>query len=124
MVSIILNQPDSLDPSIYPGQREGGRLTRFDEARLPVGAPDATAMAGQTIVEHERRSPAIRIAATPPRKTTHVTHADAPPQPGISPLSIGTMPRAEDDEATRAGSYEFHDRPGSGRHTADRLEHF
>jgi hypothetical protein len=30
------------------------------------------------------------------------------------------MPRAEDDAATRAHSPEFHDRPGSGKNTADR----
>jgi hypothetical protein len=34
------------------------------------------------------------------------------------------MPRAEDDVATLAGSPDFHDRPGSGRYTADRLRYF
>jgi len=34
------------------------------------------------------------------------------------------MPRAEDDAATRAGSPEFHDRPGSGKLTADRHQYF
>jgi hypothetical protein len=29
---------------------------------------------------------------------------------GISPLNPSSMPRAEDDEATHAGSPEFHDR--------------
>ena len=48
----------------------------------------------------------------------------APVLPGINAQTPGTMPRAEDDEATRASSPEFHDRPGSGRHTADRLKYF
>jgi hypothetical protein len=34
------------------------------------------------------------------------------------------MPRAEDDDDTRAHSPEFHDRPGSGKHTADKLKYF
>jgi len=34
------------------------------------------------------------------------------------------MPRAEDDEATRAHSPDFNDRPGSGKYTADRLNVF
>jgi hypothetical protein len=34
------------------------------------------------------------------------------------------MPRAEDDEATRAHSPEFHDRPGSGKYTADKQRYF
>ena len=48
----------------------------------------------------------------------------SPVLPGINAQTPGTMPRAEDDEATRANSPEFHDRPGSGRHTADRLKYF
>ena len=59
-----------------------------------------------------------------PHRDTHVTRENAPVLPGISPLAPGTMPRAEDDEATRANSPDFHDRPGSGRHTADRLKCF
>ena len=62
--------------------------------------------------------------AAPPRGDTHVTHADAPVGPGINAQTPGSMPRAEDDEATRAHSPEFHDRPGSGKHTADRQLHF
>jgi hypothetical protein len=31
---------------------------------------------------------------------------------------------AEDDEATRAHSPDFNDRPGSGKHTTDRLNVF
>ena len=48
----------------------------------------------------------------------------SPVLPGINAQTPETMPRAEDDEATRANSPEFHDRPGSGRHTADRLKYF
>ena len=58
------------------------------------------------------------------RKHRYVTHEGAPVLPGISPRSPGRMPRAEDDEATRAHSPDFNDRPGSGKHTADRLNVF
>ncbi len=127
MASTILTPPQSLASSMYPCQREAGTRARFDTARLPVGASEATTVARQAVLERERDGgglPAATVASTPPRKATHVTHEDAPVLPGISPLTIGTMPRSEDDEATRAASYEFHDRPGSGRYTADRLEHF
>ena len=60
----------------------------------------------------------------PPRRDTHVTHADAPVRPGINAQTPNSMPRAEDDDTTRAHSPEFHDRPGSGKHTADRQSHF
>jgi hypothetical protein len=64
-------------------------------------------------------------AARPgPRVDTHVRLEDAPVRPGISPTSPGSMPRAEDDVDTWAHSPEFHDRPGSGKHTADRLKFF
>ena len=57
-------------------------------------------------------------------KDTHVTHTASPVLPGINAQTPATMPRAEDDEATRAASPEFHDRPGSGKNTADRLKYF
>ena len=57
-------------------------------------------------------------------KVTHLRHDDAPVRPGINAQTPSSMPRAEDDEATRAHSPEFNDRPGSGKHTADRLTHF
>ena len=66
----------------------------------------------------------MATADTVLRKDTHVTHTASPVLPGISPQTPGTMPRAEDDEATRAHSPEFHDRPGSGKNTADRLKYF
>jgi hypothetical protein len=66
----------------------------------------------------------IATLDTDPHDDTHVTHDDAPVLPGINAQTPGTMPRAEDDEATRAGSPDFHDRPGSGRYTADRLRYF
>lgn len=62
--------------------------------------------------------------STTPRKDTHVTKNDSPVSPGIDAQVPGSMPRAEDDVATRARSPEFHDRPGSGRHTADRHDVF
>ncbi len=54
-----------------------------------------------------------------PRKDTHVTKQDSPEGPGITSQNPDSMPRADDDKATRARSREFHDHPGSGRHTAD-----
>ena len=58
------------------------------------------------------------------RKDTHVAKEDSPERPGINAQTPDSMPRAEDDEATRANSPEFHDRPGSGRHTADKDKYF
>ena len=62
--------------------------------------------------------------ATPARKDPHATSADCPVRPGINAQTPASMPRAEDDEVTRAHSPEFHDRPGSGKHTADRQRVF
>ena len=73
--------------------------------------------------------------ATPYRRTLQVVHADtttrrdthvrdAPVGPGINAQTPDSMPRAEDDVATRAHSPEFHDRPGSGKLTADRQRVF
>jgi hypothetical protein len=58
------------------------------------------------------------------RKDTHVSHDDAPVLPGTNAQTPSSMPLADDDEATRAHSPEFHDRPGSCKHTADRLRYF
>ena len=55
---------------------------------------------------------------------THVTAANAPTRPGIDAQTPTSMPRAEDDDDTRAHSPEFHDRPGSGKHTADKHTFF
>lgn len=59
-----------------------------------------------------------------PRADTHVRPENAQVRPGISPRTPSTMPRAENDADTWAQSPEFHDRPGSGKHTADRLKFF
>jgi hypothetical protein len=59
---------------------------------------------------------------TAPRRDTHLTNA--PVRPGIDAQTPSSMPRAEDDEDTRANSPEFHDRPGSGKDTAHRLTFF
>jgi hypothetical protein len=72
---------------------------------------------------HRRRATIVE-SDTALSKDRHVTHADAPVLPGINAQTPDTMPRAEDDEATRAHSPEFNDRPGSGKHTADRLKVF
>jgi hypothetical protein len=61
---------------------------------------------------------------TTTRKDTHVTKEGSPVRPGINPQTPESMPRAEDDESTRAHSPEFHDRPGSGKHTADRHRYY
>ena len=66
----------------------------------------------------------MATAVTVLRTDTHLTHTASPVLPGINALTPGTMPRAEDDEATRAHSPEFHDRPGSGKNTADRHKYF
>lgn len=63
-------------------------------------------------------------AVTPPRRDTHLTHAQSPLRPGIATDTPSSMPRAEDDVATRARSPEFHDRPGSGKHVEDRMTYF
>lgn len=66
-----------------------------------------------------------RIRSDAPfRQDTHVTLEDAPVRPGINAQTPNSMPRAEDDEESRARSVEFHDRPGSGRYTADRWFYF
>lgn len=60
-------------------------------------------------------------SSTPiPRPDTHVTKEGSPEGPGVNAQTPSSMPRAEDDEVTRANSPEFHDRPGSGKRTADR----
>lgn len=59
-----------------------------------------------------------------PERDTHLTNAQSPVGPGVGSQSPETMPRAEDDAGTRAGSPEFHDRPGSGKHTADRMIYY
>jgi hypothetical protein len=58
------------------------------------------------------------------RKDTHVTKEESPVKPGIDAQNPSSMPRAEDDEFTRAHSPEFHDRPGSGKNIADKERFF
>ena len=60
----------------------------------------------------------------PLRKDTHITSEQAELRIGIDAQMPNSMPRAEDDAATRARSGEFHDRPGSGRDTANRSFYF
>jgi hypothetical protein len=60
----------------------------------------------------------------PTRKDAHVTNEGSPVRPGIDAQIPDSMPRAEDDAVTRANSPEFHDRPGSGKRTADRHQVF
>ena len=58
------------------------------------------------------------------RRDTHITPAQSPQGVGIDAQVPDSMPRAEDDVATRANSPEFHDRPGSGRNTDTRQFYF
>jgi chaperonin GroEL len=105
---------------LAPADDRGGH---FDDARVRSEWGGGAGRHGW----HGRRRDVLTMAAAdtlPTRKDTHVTHTGAPVLPGINALTPGTMPRAEDDETTRANSPEFHDRPGSGKNTADRLKYF
>lgn len=57
-------------------------------------------------------------------RDTHVTKEGSPVGVGVDAQQPDTMPRAEDDVATRAGSREFHDQAGSGRDIARRQRFF
>jgi hypothetical protein len=63
-------------------------------------------------------------AEQPTRRDTHITREQSPLQIGISPQMPGSMPRAEDDAATRERSPSFHDQPGSGKDTSTRHFYF
>jgi hypothetical protein len=63
---------------------------------------------------------ADRPAAPNQRRDTHVTHEQSPVGVGIDAQMPNSMPRAEDDAITRAGSRDVHDQPGSGANTARR----
>jgi hypothetical protein len=49
----------------------------------------------------------------PDAPNAHQGPAPTPEPEGINPRDTSSMPRAEDDEKTRANSPEFHDRPPS-----------
>lgn len=72
----------------------------------------------------DRRRTTIVESNPTPQHDTHIKSEDAPVGPGIDAQKPTSMPRAEDDVATRAHSPEFHDRAGSGKHTADRQRYF
>ena len=76
-------------------------------SREQVPAAQDVATGGPSVIPHERRD-------------THVTHEQSPIATGIDAQVPNSMPRAEDDGITRAGSREFHDQPGSGGNTACR----
>jgi hypothetical protein len=71
-----------------------------------------------------RRRDRRQIADAVARRDTHVTPQQAPLQTGISPQMPASMPRYEDDAATRDRSRSFHDQPGSGKDTATRHFYF
>jgi hypothetical protein len=54
------------------------------------------------------------------RHDTHVTKEQSPVGVGVDAQMPNTMPRGEDDIATRAGSRDFHDQAGSGHDTSRR----
>lgn len=64
-----------------------------------------------------RRRPSPVVTA---RRDTHVTHEQSPVRAGIDAQMPNSMPRAEDDGITRAGSRDVHDQKGSGGNTACR----
>jgi hypothetical protein len=70
---------------------------------------------GLTTLETRRPS-----AVATERRDTHVTREQSPLGIGIDAQMPNSMPRAEDDVITRAGSRDFHDQPGSGGNTACR----
>ena len=59
-----------------------------------------------------------------PLRDTHRTKENSPERQGINAQTPDSMPRAEDDDATRAHSPAFHDPPGSGKNIADRRRFF
>jgi hypothetical protein len=71
-----------------------------------------------------RRRDRRQIADAVPRRDTHVTQQQSPLQIGISPQMPASMPRYEDDAATRDRSPSFHDQPGSGKNTSTRHFYF
>jgi hypothetical protein len=73
-----------------------------------------------TLTTHRWRTLQVVHGEDKTHRDTHVREEDAPVGPGINAQTPDSMPRAEDDAATRARSPEFHDRPGSGKNTADR----
>jgi len=48
----------------------------------------------------------------PDLPNAHKGKTPNPDPEGVNPRDTSSMPRAEDDEKTRANSPEFHDRPG------------
>ena len=97
------------------------------DPRGPTGKPHATTedqinemeSEGQAQPQADEVDPGTRT-----REDTHVTKEDSPEGPGIDAQDPDRMPRAEDDEATRAHSPEFHDRPGSGKNIGERQRFF
>lgn len=69
-------------------------------------------------------TPRQRVTRTASITDTHLTLAQCSQGVGIDAQMPNSMPRAEDDVNTRAQSGEFHDRPGSGRDTANRHSYF
>ena len=57
-------------------------------------------------------------------RDTHVTKEQSRVGVGMDAQMPNTMPRGEDDVATRAGSRDFHDQPGSGNDIARRRRFF
>jgi hypothetical protein len=71
--------------------------------------------------EEPTRTPGSHPTAV---RDTHLTKENTPERQGINAQTPDSMPRAEDDAATRAHSPAFHDPPGSGKNIADRRRFF
>ena len=90
-------------------------LTRRDDAAVrKIDLPRDHAYRPELALQPDRS-----IASTE-RRDTHVTHEQSPVGIGIDAQMPTSMPRAEDDIITRAGSRDFHDQPGSGGNTSRR----
>jgi hypothetical protein len=71
-----------------------------------------------------RRRDRRTLTQVTPREETHVTHEQSPLQLGI-PLQVpDSMPRSDDDAATRDRSRPLHNGPGSGKDTSIRTFSF
>jgi hypothetical protein len=71
-----------------------------------------------------RRRNRSRSAETTPRPDTHVIHEQSPSQLPLSPQMPGSMPRAQDEPATRDKSPGLHDQPGSSKEPSTRYFYF
>ena len=87
--------------------------TRPWRSAVRVSTPRRTSPAERAV--HPERAPFVNEG-----RDTHVKQEQSPVRIGIDSQMPNSMPRAEDDVITRAGSRDFHDQPGSGGNIARR----